>query len=70
MSMWLDGLRLPDIDDAKCDSPRAFELKQLRAVGLNPEEWLLVRTPRRAPIVILKKRGASSGYLVLSRRAR
>lgn len=68
MSTWLGKFKVPQLDTLQCDSPHAFEIKQLRAVGLIPEEWLCVRLPRGLPFIVLQKRSAPLVYLVLSRR--
>ena len=68
MSIVIGKYKLPDIESAECKSPRAFELKQLRAVGLNPEEWMLVDLPCRFPFVVLRRRCTSPVFLVLSRK--
>lgn len=68
MSIWIGNFKLPDIDRAQCVPPRAFELQRLRMVGLNPEEWLLVKLPCHIPFVVLRKRCDATVFLVLSRR--
>lgn len=57
MSTFVGKFRLPPCEETFYDAPCAEEIILIRKAGLDPTDWLVVRTAEDLPFMLLQKRG-------------
>lgn len=57
MSVFVGKFRLPSREETYYNAPCAEEVQLMRNAGLDPTDWLVVRTVDNLPFMLLQRRG-------------